>query len=196
MYCRYTEFSYDPDQSEAIRRFWQQSGGPAAAHQGGFQGALVIESVEADGVMRAISLWKNAADFEEFYAGAEHQQVIEDIKSLSMTVGGRDGLNVVTVVEPVAALTRMVRCKLRDGAADEFREFWQTRGKALAETDRGCIKAEAYVDANASEAVLCFHWRTLDEAAEFLKSDLHENVLAPGLEQFLTPIARLHAQSL
>jgi len=196
MYCRYTQFSYAPGDRDSILRFWDEVGGPAAAPRGGFQGALILDSIESEGTLRALTFWKEASDFEEFFADGDHERVIEGIRLTSMTTGDRDGLEVVSQVKPEADLVRLVRCSVKEGAADGFRKFWRARGRELAETDRGCIKAEAFLDAEASEAVLCFHWRTFDEAEAFLRSDLHENVLAPGLEQFLTPIARLHTESL
>lgn len=193
MYSRYTAFRFDPDDRTSVHQFWETVGGPVAARQPGFRGGLVLESNENAGVVRAVTMWDDMADFERFSTGPEHDPIVNGIKATSMSTTDRDGLGSIVHLEPLPAEVRVVHVSINEGAADRFVEFWSTQGKAIVESAPGCLRADAYVDRERGEAMLCFQWRTVEDGQRFRESAIHNETFAPAIEQYVTPITRLCA---
>jgi len=196
MYCRYTSMSFDPADRTTVEQFWDEVGGPVAAVEEGFQGGLILESVETDGVIRAITIWRDPDNFDSFSVSHRHTPVTEGIRATSMSTTERDGMNVMRLVEPVAAEIRVIRCRVAEGGVDGLRDFWHSEGRDLVESAPGCIKAEALIDEGELEALIIFRWRSAQAAEAFRNSDDHNDRFVPGIERFVTPIGKLQTRSL
>jgi len=196
MYCRYTSMSFDPADRVTVKQFWDEVGGPVVAIEEGFQGGLVMESVDAPGVMRAVTIWRDSDDFNSFSASLRHAPVIEGIRATSMSTTERDGMNVMLFVEPVASEIRIIRCQVAEGQVESLRNFWHLEGRALVENAPGCIKADALIDEGNLQALIVFHWRTVEAAEAFRNSDIHNEQFVPAIERFVTPIEKLQTRVL
>jgi heme-degrading monooxygenase HmoA len=196
MYCRYTRFSFDTSDRAGVHNFWNEVGAPVVARQEGFRGGLILDSDETDGVIRAITLWADRHHFDRFSNSDENTPIVNGIRSTTMKTETRDGLKVVETVEPEAGEVRVVRARIRPGCLDGFRKYWTSTGRALVESAPGCISAQALVDPAESEAIVTFTWRTAEHAEAFRNSPVHNEQFVPGIEEFVTPIAKLRAEKL
>jgi heme-degrading monooxygenase HmoA len=195
VYCRYTQFSFEPADRSSVERFWEEVGGPIAARQPGFKGGLILDSEDSAGIVRAITVWADRADFDAFSGSDEHQPIVDGVRS-TMKTEARDGLRVLRVVEPHAGEVRVIRARIHEGCVEHLRNYWTTAGRSLVESAPGCIKADAFVDTDALEAVIMFVWRTAADADAFRSSAVHNEEFVPAIERFVTPIARLHTERL
>lgn len=176
MYSRYTEFQFDADRRDDVYRFWEEVAVPSAATQPGWRAAYILASDEQAGLLRTITLWDDAADFERYYASPEHQVLGAGIKGSGLRGVARDGLTAwfgAVAPGPVAPLVRVTRAQIDAEQTEAASTFWREQGGPLMRGAVGCLRADAYWGAAPGEFILVAEWASAEAAQAFLSGTDH-----------------------
>jgi heme-degrading monooxygenase HmoA len=194
-YSRYTAFGLDEDDRERALAFWQDVGVPSASAQPGFRLAAILESDEAPGRLRTITVWDRREDFDAYYASDDHQVLGAAIKASGLRVEDRDGLRALHVVNAPVGHLRVTEAELPPAAVDSARTFWHEAGRALLLRQPGCLRAEAYVAGDPQRLVVAIAWRSEADADAFRAHPDH-HAFGAGLGEDVVPVARTTANPL
>ncbi len=177
MYSRYTEFQFDADRRDDVFRFWEEVGVPSAAAPAGWRAAYILASDEQAGVLRTITVWDDAADFERYYASAEHEVLGAGIKGSGLRGVARDGLTAwfgEVAADPVAPVLRVTRAQIDVELVEAATAFWRGQGGPLMRGAAGCLRADAYWGAAPGEFILVAEWASAEAAQAFLSGADHQ----------------------
>jgi quinol monooxygenase YgiN len=172
MYARYTEFEFDADDRDRVLAVWSEVGIPSASRQPGWRGATILESQDTPGLLRLVTLWESAADFERYYSAPEHVGLSDAIKGSGMRGRLRDGLTAHHVATAAGSLVRVTRGEVDPERADDVAEWWRQEGRPLTQEAPGCLRAEAYWSA-PGRFELVVAWTDRDAAQAFLDGPAH-----------------------
>jgi quinol monooxygenase YgiN len=172
MYARYTELEFDVADRERVLAVWSDIGVPSASRQLGWRGATILESEEQPGLLRLVTLWDSAADFERYYTGDQHIDLSAAIKSSGMRGRVRDGLTAHHDARPAGRIVRITRASVPPERVADVERYWRETGAALNRGAGGCVRAEAYWSApGAFELVIA--WASREHAETFLRAPEH-----------------------
>lgn len=177
MYSRYTEFQFDADRRDDVYRFWETIAVPSAARQTGWRAAYILASDEQAGVLRTITIWESAADFERYYSSPEHQVLGAGIKASGLRGVARDGLDTwfgEVAPAPVGPLLRITRARIDPDHVDAAATYWREQGGPLMRAADGCLRADAYWGAEPGEFLLVAEWTSMEAAGAFLSGLQHK----------------------
>lgn len=173
MYSRYTEFHFDPDDRDAVVHFWESIAIPSASQQPGWRAAYVLESDEQAGVLRTITLWNAAADFERYQASEEHDKLGQGIKGSGLSIVARDGLTALQAATASGPVLRVTRARFDPARQIEAAAYWRETGAPMMRSAAGCMRAEAYWADEGNEFTLVAEWASREDAERFLTSPDH-----------------------
>ncbi|MCZ7589131.1 MAG: antibiotic biosynthesis monooxygenase [Gaiella sp.] len=196
MYSRYSAFTFDDEARGRAMAFWSDVGAPVAATQPGFQLATILESDETPGRLRTLTVWRRQEDFERFYSSDDHQVINARIRESGLRIDDRDGLTVRHLVEPEAGEVRLIRARVPVERLDEVVGFWRRTGRAIIESQPGCVRARAFIDRDQSLLILQIHWRSASDGRAFVESEQHETEFVAGLGPGVERLERLHLESI
>lgn len=180
LYGRYTAFCLDAsDDVESYDRdrvldFWEKVGVPSASEQEGWRRLMIVESTEAVGRLRTITLWESKAAFDCYYAAQTHQGIVKTLAEMGLRIDDRDGFEVLFEARRRGSILRFIRSNVQPGRAEEIAEFWRSTGGPLIRRQAGCIDADAYWGPERSVFILAVEWRSLADVERFMASEEHQ----------------------
>ncbi len=177
MYSRYTEFQFDADRRDDVYRFWETIAVPSAQRQPGWRAAYILASDEQAGVLRTITLWDAAEDFQRYFSSPEHQVLGDGIRASGLRGVARDGLEAwfgAVAPEPTGPLVRVTRARIDPDKVAEASRFWREEGGPMMRRAAGCVRADGYWGGEPGEFILLAEWASQEEADRFLTGPNHK----------------------
>jgi quinol monooxygenase YgiN len=172
MYARYTEFEFDAQDRDRVLAVWSEVGIPSASQQPGWRGATILESQDSPGLLRLVTLWDSAEDFERYYAAPDHVGLSEAIKGSGMRGRVRDGLTAHHAATSAGSLVRVTRGTVDPANAEAVSAWWRAEGKPLTLAAPGCLRAEGYWS-EPGRFELVVAWTDREAAKAFLEGPAH-----------------------
>jgi|GEM_PF-5985044 len=196
MFSLYFEITFTESHDSSALRFCDDLALPLAAAHTGFVSGLVLKPVGSTRALRLLTVWNDQAAAESFQTSASFQELASSMAGFGLALAGDEIHDVHRWDFAQAGEVRYIRTSVPPERLDEVALFWQQRGRHVIESATGCVRAQGFIDREASEFVLVIWWQSAEDAEAFRLSDYHEREFVEPLGEDVVRLNRTHLEPL